>query len=101
MRHETYDREGNLLEVSEVSEVSDIAIRLSPLEIIGLFTATELAAIEKSESLQVVVFRTSLFAATTAVSLDDQRFTGAISLFQSLSILTPERAERVLTGQAP
>ena len=51
MRHETYDREGNLL---EVSEVSDIAIRLSPIEIIGLFTATELAAIEKSESLQEI-----------------------------------------------
>jgi hypothetical protein len=73
---------------------------LTPLEIVGLFTQDELLAIEQSTSLSIVAFRTQFFAAIVPIALDDQRFTGAISLLVTAEILTTERATSVLAGLA-
>lgn len=98
MRHEMYDRNGNLI---DVAEVPDIVPRLAPIDIVGLFTESELAIIDGSTSSKVVMFRTTLFAATNAIALNDKRITDAIALFQALNILTPDRAAKILSGQTP
>lgn len=96
MLRETWDCDGNLIS-SEPEDAPPVA--LMPLDILSLFTLSELLAIEQSTSLAVVAFRTQFFAAVNPIELTDARFLGALAIMETLGILTAERAAEVRAGR--
>lgn len=96
---EVYDSSGNLISTEQIPDPP--ARHLQPIEIVELFTPSELFLIEQATDLRAVAFRSSLFAAVNYVALDDARFTGAVTLFVALGILSAERAPVVLSGAKP
>lgn len=96
---EVYDGNGNLI---GTETIPDPPTRyLQPIEIVELFTPSELFSIEQATDLRAMAFRSSLFAAVNSVALDDARFTGAVALFVALGILSAERSQSVLSGVKP
>jgi hypothetical protein len=95
---QTYDSAGMLV---STEWVPDTVVALFPIDLVALFTPSELLALETSTSLAVVAFRTQFFAAVNPIAIDDPRFTGAVAIMQQLSILTPERAAAVLENRRP
>lgn len=98
-RRDVYNNSGQIIAVEIIPDPP--APTLMPVDIVALFHVTELAAIEQSTSLAVIAFRVQFMAAINPISLDDQRFTGAVAVMQNAGILTPERAAAVLQGIRP
>lgn len=96
---EVYDGNGNLIGTETIPDPP--ARYLQPIEIVELFTPSELFSIEQATDLRAVAFRSSLFSAVNSVALDDARFTGAVALFVALGILSAERSQSVLSGVKP
>jgi hypothetical protein len=95
---QTFDGQGNLLS-TEI--IPDVVPMLMPLDIVARFTPAELLAIEQSTNLSLVAFRTQFFAALNPIALDDPRFQGAVTLMQSLGILTTARANAIRANELP
>jgi hypothetical protein len=95
---QTYNSAGILV---STEWLPDTAIALFPLDLVALFTPSELLALETSTNLAVVAFRTQFFAAVNPIFLDDPRFLNAVLLMVSLEILTVSRAEDIRNNRTP
>lgn len=74
---------------------------LMPVDIVQLFTAAELLAVEQSTNLAVVAFRTQFFAAINPIALDDARFQTALQTMQTLGILSSARVAAIQSNTRP
>jgi hypothetical protein len=90
---------GNLIGTETIPDPP--AATLMPIDIVALFTPSELLALEQSTNLVVVAFRTQFFAAINPIALDDARFLAAINAMESLGILTATRANAVRSNTRP
>lgn len=98
MFREVWDRHGNLIS-SEPEPAPPVA--LLPVDLVALFTPTELLALEQSTDLRVVSFRVQFFSALNAIALDDPRLLQALSVMQQVGIVTAERAQQILGTHMP
>lgn len=96
---ETYNNAGELIAVEIIPDPP--APALLPLDIVALFTPSELLALEQSTDLRVVAFRVQFFSALNPIALDDPRFVAAVAVMESAGILSAARAADVLANRSP
>lgn len=98
MLREVWDRHGNLISSTEETPPE---VMLYPLDIVGLFTPSELLGIEQSTNLGLVAFRAQFFAALNPIALTDPRFLGAVAIMEQVGILTEARANDLRENRKP
>lgn len=93
MRHESYDSKTGKVAVTEIPDLRLISVE----GFFQRFTLQEVKSIIDSEDVRVVVLRSRLFVRTEMIDLNADDIQQAMLLFQSLEILTAQRAIEITT----